>query len=87
MKETYLALAFIFGALIFLNTKIEIQDDDFKELTGKVISEEKIANFQEDIEIQKNELRECCSFTDDEGNEKSCFAMAGFSCDYCSTFC
>ena len=88
MKNTSIAMAIILALLIFLNAKVDHNTNtNFEDITGQVISEEKIANQNENIEIKKSDLKECCSFIDYEGKEKSCFAVSSFSCDYCSSVC
>lgn len=81
--------------LVFItaNTEFEISD----KVSGQVVLEakheiiddttEKIANYDETLEINKGDLTECCSFFDDNGKEKVCFALNNFNCDYCNTIC
>ncbi|MBU1855140.1 MAG: hypothetical protein KKF89_05445 [Nanoarchaeota archaeon] len=87
MKEKYLGIAIVIGLLIFLNSKVDTQDKNIEQITGKIVYSEKIVNNNENLEIQKNELKECCSFVNSNGELKSCFALERFSCDYCNNFC
>ncbi|MBU0471173.1 MAG: hypothetical protein KKF65_00995 [Nanoarchaeota archaeon] len=87
MKEKYLGIAIVIGLLIFLNSKVDTQDKNIEQITGKIVYSEKIVNNNENLEIQKNELKECFSFVNSNGELKSCFALERFSCDYCNNFC
>jgi len=89
MKKIILYTVLAIAALLILNIEVDHQYAGFNDLSGKVVFEpkEKIINYDENIEIQKDELKECCSFIDEKGDEKSCFALGSFSCDYCNAVC
>jgi len=90
MRDGLQALAILLIAGFFLSFDVE-PESNLESLTGMVISEdvseEKIVNNDESIEVSKNSLKECCSFIDDNGKEKSCFAVGRFTCNYCNNVC
>ncbi|MBU0666129.1 MAG: hypothetical protein KKC26_02085 [Nanoarchaeota archaeon] len=54
-------------------------------LTGQAIygSDASSDNF----EIQKADLKECCTFIDEQGLKKTCSVLKRFDCDYCESVC
>ncbi|RMF55525.1 hypothetical protein D6745_01985 [Candidatus Woesearchaeota archaeon] len=39
------------------------------------------------VSLQKDNLIECCTFTDDKGNERTCAAVKSHGCDICKEKC
>ena len=78
-REDGYFLLILFAVLLF-NT--EMSDPYYFE-----VPENLQISFQEDINEDINiDFVECCSYIE-EGYEKSCVALAGFSCDYCNSVC
>ena len=84
MNKTQLAFIGIIVILVVLTAITNKPSDDMEDLSGQVIQETENI---EDIEIEESDLEQCCSFIDENGNEKSCYAMKNFGCDYCNSAC
>lgn len=39
------------------------------------------------IEIGKDDLNQCCSFVNEQGEEDSCYVINGYGCAYCEEYC
>lgn len=86
-KEHLKYIVIIMAIIIFLSSKVEVGDSDgLDKVSGQLSKDSNIVK-GENVDIKKTELRECCSFINKEGNNKSCYVMERFSCDYCSEIC
>ncbi len=41
----------------------------------------------EEISIEKTEIKECCTYQDNAGNEKKCTVLERYDCSYCDEYC
>jgi hypothetical protein len=93
MKRISLAIILLIGIIAFMNVEMQEKEQDTKQVelekvSGKVVyeTENQEAN-REDITIQEKELKKCCIFLDEKGNQRTCYAMKNFECDYCAQVC
>ncbi|MFH1771028.1 MAG: hypothetical protein ABH828_05750 [archaeon] len=84
MKKTDFAFIGIIVILVVLTAVTSRPNNDMEDLSGKVIQETENI---EDVDIMKSDLELCCSFLDENNNEKSCYAMNNFGCNYCNSVC
>ena len=42
---------------------------------------------EEQLIIPTENLKECCTYSDEEGNEKTCSILINYSCDNCNELC
>ena len=42
---------------------------------------------EEQLIIPKEEIKECCKYLDEGGNEKTCSIFREYSCDNCKSLC
>ena len=89
MKKNSLVFVVVVFLLVLLAASIEIKEKNIEDVSGRVVLEPdyKIVNSDETIEIEKDDLTECCSFMNEQGVGKTCFALNNFNCDYCNNFC
>ncbi|MFC2136510.1 hypothetical protein ACFLTH_17990 [Bacteroidota bacterium] len=86
LSEPFGILLIVFAVLL-LNTEI----DDTKTIeVSHVVDIHKQVAVEEQAEektiISEPQFKECCTYNDD-GVEKSCFAMRGNDCSYCNKVC
>lgn len=54
--------------------------------TGNTVVEDGVHLNPDRIEIQKNDLKSCCTFMKD-GKEQNCYVLKRFDCSYCEKYC
>ena len=84
-----LTLSLLANALLIIevrNSRLE-QSGDIRA-TGFLTKVDEVALLGQDIiEIGKNELIQCCSFENNQGEQDSCYVINGHGCSFCEEYC
>jgi len=78
-----LALTLLLNAalLVLLKIRGDVTGFSTKSAENNPIIEEDI------IELNRADLNKCCSFTNEQGEEDSCYVLKGHDCSYCAPYC
>jgi hypothetical protein len=94
-NKLILALMVVLGLSLLANAllikEVSNQRSEMAEalrVTGFSTKAEEPALLKSDvIEIGTDELNQCCSFINEQGEQDSCYVLKHYDCSYCEEYC